>query len=272
MRVRAAVLKGFRDHFFDNGYTEVTPPALVQTQCEGGSTLFGLDYYGEPAYLTQSSQLYLETVLPSLNKVCTIAPSFRAEKSLTRRHLSEYTHVEAELPFIQFEDLLEAIEDMIIDTLHRAMQVKDIARYVAEMNPNFQIPQKPFKRMTYEDAIAWLAAHDVVNDETGKPYEFGEDIPEKPERFMTDTIGVPILLTHFPTAIKSFYMKKAPGRQDITESVDVLMPNVGEIVGGSMRISDLTELMKGYEREGIDPSPYYWFTDQRKYGSCEHGN
>jgi asparaginyl-tRNA synthetase len=198
MRVRAAVLKGFRDHFFDNGYTEVTPPALVQTQCEGGSTLFGLDYYGQPAYLTQSSQLYLETVLPSLNKVCTISPSFRAEKSLTRRHLSEYTHVEAELPFIEFEDLLVAIEDMIVDTIERAMKVKDVARYISEMNPDFVMPSRPFKRMTYEEAIEWLAEHDVINEDTKLPYVFGEDIPEKPERFMTDTIGVNRLTLTLP--------------------------------------------------------------------------
>jgi len=190
MRVRAAILKGFRDFFFNDEYTEVTPPSLVQTQCEGGSTLFGLDYYGQPAYLTQSSQLYLETALPALNRVYTIAPSFRAEKSLTRRHLSEYTHVEAEMPFVEFEDLLEAIEDCVIGSITRAFEVKNIRDYVLEMNPGFEIPTKPFKRMTYEDAIAWLAEHEVINDETGKAYEFGEDIPEKPERFMTDTIGV----------------------------------------------------------------------------------
>jgi asparaginyl-tRNA synthetase len=153
------------------------------------------------------------------------------------------------------------------------------AAIIRELNPNFKVPAKPFRRMDYSEAIVWLREHgirkDVLDAEGNKvgetDYEFGEDIPEAPERRMTDTIGEPILLCRFPKEIKSFYMKRCPEAPGLTESVDVLMPNVGEIVGGSMRIADLAELMEGYAREGIDPSPYYWFTDQRKYGTCEHG-
>jgi asparaginyl-tRNA synthetase len=137
---------------------------------------------------------------------------------------------------------------------------------VKELNPEFKRLTKPFRRMNYADAIKWLNDHGVkkdVLDENGvkigeADYEFGEDIPESPERRMTDTIGEPILLCRFPAEIKSFYMKKCSEDGRLTESVDVLMPNVGEIVGGSMRISDLDELMQGYKREQIDPSPYYW--------------
>ncbi len=252
---------------------------MVQTQVEGGSTLFKFDYYGEEAYLTQSSQLYLETVLPSVGDCFCIAESFRAEKSLTRRHLSEFTHCEGELAFIDFEQLLQFIEDMIVSVVEQIMGDPIIAQYVKELNPNFLIPTKPFKRMEYGDAIKWLKDNGVkkeIFDENNVKigevdYEFGEDIPESPERRMTDTIGEPILLCRFPTNIKSFYMKRCADNLGLTESVDVLIPGVGEIVGGSMRMSDIDELLKGYEREGINPDPYYWFNDQRKYGTCEHG-
>ncbi|KAI9088749.1 hypothetical protein DFS34DRAFT_654803 [Phlyctochytrium arcticum] len=279
LKMRALVLKAFRDFFDSRKVTEVTPPLMVQTQVEGGSTLFDFQYYGETAYLTQSSQLYLETCLASLGDVYCMAESFRAEKSHTRRHLSEYTHCEGELAFIDFEDLLNFIEDMIVSVMEQVTSDPVGSKIMKELNPDFKALKKPFKRMNYADAIKWLNDNGVkkdVLDADGKKigeadYEFGEDIPEAPERRMTDTIGEPILLCRFPTEIKSFYMKRCPEDGRLTESVDVLMPNVGEIVGGSMRITDFVELAAGYKREGIDPSPYYWYTDQRKYGTCEHG-
>ncbi|KAI8811237.1 hypothetical protein BJ742DRAFT_798680 [Cladochytrium replicatum] len=270
LKARAFVLGAFRKFFEKRRVVEVTPPLMVQTQVEGGSTLFKFDYYGEEAYLTQSSQLYLETCLPAFGDVYCIAESFRAEKSLTRRHLSQYSHCEAELAFIDFSDLLDFIEDMVVSVVDQVMADPETSAAVKQLNPNFVRPQKPFRRMNYSDAIAWLDANNV-RKEDGSKYEFGEDIPEAPERVMTDTINEPILLCRFPAEVKAFYMKRCPEDRTLTESVDVLMPGVGEIVGGSMRISDLEELFKGYEREGIDPSPYYWFTDQRRFGTCEHG-
>ncbi|KAI5466649.1 hypothetical protein BGZ63DRAFT_369169 [Mariannaea sp. PMI_226] len=270
MFVRDVVESAFQTVYKELNCKKVSPPALVQTQVEGGSTLFKFDYYGETSYLTQSSQLYLETVLPVLGDCYCIEKSFRAEKSLTRRHLSEYTHIEAELDFITFDDLLGHLEHVICRVIDLTLENPSAAEFIKKYNPEFVKPSRPFLRMRYSDAIDWLRERGIKNEE-GNDHQFGDDIAEAAERKMTDEINRPIFLTHFPTEIKAFYMQRAKDDPRVTESVDVLMPGVGEIVGGSMRIWDFDELMAGYKREGIDPSGYFWYTDQRKYGSTPHG-
>ncbi|KAJ7032756.1 asparaginyl-tRNA synthetase [Mycena alexandri] len=289
LRLRAAMLSAFRQSYATHNILEVTPPCLVQTQVEGGATLFKLDYYGQPAFLTQSSQLYLETCLPSLGDVFCVQESFRAENSHTRRHLSEYTHLEAELAFIDFNDLMHHLETIICETVDLLLANPASAALIKQLNPAFEPPSRPFMRMSYEDAITWLTEHQIQRpeeDDDGKPildaegkpkmvdHVVGDDIAEAAERQMTDIIGQPIFLFGFPAELKAFYMKKMPakdGKPTFTESCDLLIPNVGEVVGGSMRIDDMDELIAAYKREGIPTEPYYWFTDQRKYGTCQHG-
>ncbi|KAJ2330346.1 asparagine--tRNA ligase [Coemansia sp. RSA 2681] len=271
LRVRARIMRAFRDHFDGNGYFEVTPPCMVQTEVEGGSTLFEFDYYGEKAYLTQSSQLYLETCLPSLGAVYTLSESYRAEKSHTRRHLSEYTHCEAEIPFISFNDLLDTIETMVKSVVSRVWEEPATRAMITQLNPGFKPYTEPFVRMRYEEAIKWLNDRGIKRAEDGQDFEFGDDIPESPERKMTDAIGKPILLTHFPGPIKAFYMPATKEDPRVTESVDLLMPGVGEVVGGSMRIWDHDQLLAAFQNQGLNPDVYYWYLDQRKYGTCPHG-
>lgn len=270
MRVRAALLRAIRDVYEEEGLLEVTPPCMVQTQVEGGSTLFGFKYYDQDAYLTQSSQLYLETCVPALGDVYCIQESFRAEKSHTRRHLSEYTHIEAELGFLSFEDMLDHIERVIVKSVAKVVNHPIAGPLIQQLNPGFKVPSTPFMRMAYIDALDWLNEHGIPNED-GDKFKFGDDIAEAAERKMTDTIGLPIFLIRFPLEIKSFYMKRCADDPRVTESVDVLMPNVGEITGGSIRIDNYEELMDGFKREGIDAAPYYWFSDLRKYGTFPHG-
>ncbi len=265
MRFRDIMTRSFRKFFFLRDFVEVTPSTIVQTQVEGGSTLFSFKYFEEEAYLTQSSQLYLETVLPSLGNVFCVLPSFRAEKSRTRRHLTEYTHIEAEMPWFDFEDLLEFMEDMMIHVYSRAAESPIVTKFDQEVT----VPEKPFERVSYEKAIDLLREYNIKG-ESGNFLEYGEDLTEGPERMLVDTIGKPTFLTHFPDGMKPFYMKLNESNPEVMNAADLLLPNVGEIIGGSQREDDYDLLLNRMKEEGLDPTPYYWYLDQRKYGTVPH--
>lgn len=272
MLFRDYLTRYIREHFFAHDVNEVFCPELVQTQCEGGATLFKLDYYGQPAYLTQSSQLYLETCLPSLGDVFCIQSSFRAEKSKTPRHLCEFTHIEAEYGFIDFKELMDRIEDLVYDVTNRLVQGQT-GEIIKKRNPKFVALQKPFKRMTYIEAIEYCNEHKILKDPDNPDdlFQYGDDIPELAERTMVDMLGVPTFLTCFPAEMKAFYMKKCKDDPRLTESCDLLVPGVGEVVGGSMRMDQVEELLEAYAKNELNPDPYYWYVDQRKYGTCPHG-
>nr|WCZ58358.1 asparagine--tRNA ligase [Paratrimastix eleionoma] len=265
--LRSILLQEMRTFLFEKQFREVTAPSFVETQCEGGSTLFKVNYFGDDAYLTQSSQLYLEAMLPVLGNVFCCQPSFRAERSRTRRHLSEFLHLELEMPFIDFNDFLTFVETFIAAMVERMLD-----RYPTLMqavNPTLHKLKTPFRRLAYKDAIEFCKTHDIKNE--GKVMEFGDDIPEGPERKMIDMMGEPVFMTRFPAVMKSFYMKRCDDDRTLTESSDLLIPTVGEVVGGSMRMSDYDELMHALQDQHIDPANYYWYVDQRKFGSTPHG-
>lgn len=273
LKARSHLLKIIRDFYFEREYTEITPPTLVQTQVEGGSTLFKLDYYGTDAYLTQSSQLYLETVVPVTHRAYCIMPSYRAEKSRTRRHLSEYTHVEAELADVDFDVLLGSVEALVSYSMKRFYE--EMWGDILEVFPEFEfhrVPEGPFRRVRYSEAIDTLRTREYKKED-GSEFEFGDDIPDAAERYLVDILGdgCPVFLTHFLVEHKSFYMRKDEEDGDITESADLLFPGVGEILGGSMRKDMHEDLVEGFRREGIDIDPYYWYLDMARFGPCKHG-
>lgn len=270
LKLRYYIDELFRKFFRENNLIGVTPPTITGQQVEGGSTLFNVPFYKEKGYLTQSSQLYLESVLATFGNVYCIMPSYRAEKSATRRHLSEFTHVEAELSFITFEELLDFIERMIrfvVNTL-----IDEHGKLVEKLNPGFKkLDNKPFTRMTYATFIQELNDAGYLNPKTNMKYNYGDDVTESVERKFIDNYGKPVFITRFPTKMKAFYMEPCKDNKDETYSTDLLLPNVGEVVGGSMRIWDYKELENKLKENNLKVKDYKWYTDQRIYGTVPHG-
>lgn len=272
LRARSHLMALFREFFHSQEFIEISPPTFVGTQVEGGSTLFKLDYFGKEAFLTQSSQLYLESVVPVCMKSFCMVNSYRAEKSHTTRHLTEYLHVEAELADIKFNDLLNFIENMVHYVSKKFYEKfnEDIKCLYGE-DFKFHTFEKPFKRIQYKDAIEFFRTTGYKK-ETGIDFELGDDIPDAGEVYLCEKFGgnTPVFLTNFLTSTKPFYMKLAED-PDYTESIDLLWPGLGETVGGSMRKESKEDLVKSLTEEGLNLEDYTFYLDLAEYGSHSKG-
>lgn len=265
LRIRAKLLEAAREWFRLNGYTEFHAPMLITAACEGGSTLFNVKYFDRDAYLTQSWQLYAEAAIASLGKIYTVAPSFRAEKSRTRRHLTEYWHLEAEIPWCDLEGVMEIQEDLlshICQTLCK--ETSEELRLLGRDPKDLQKVQSPFEKITYDKVVEIL-------QNNGVEFEWGDDLGWVEEKQLTLMFDVPFFVTHYPTGVKAFYHKPDPMRPEVTLSADLLAPEgYGEITGGGQRIDDLDELLRRIKEENLNPEDYKWYIDLRRYGSVPH--
>ncbi|MCS7386665.1 MAG: asparagine--tRNA ligase [archaeon GB-1867-005] len=264
-KIRHEVLRSSREYFVENGWYEVSPPIIVATACEGGATLFKMKYFENEAYLTQSSQLYLEVMIFSLEKVWCLAPSFRAEKSRTRRHLCEFWHLEAEAAWMDLEGLMKLEEELVS---HICNSVADNCTKELELlgrDPDFLRSIKPpFERITYDEAINRL-------QKMGKEIRWGEDIGGDEEKLLTMNLTKPIFMYGYPLHLKAFYVKEDPKRPGIGLTVDLLAPEgYGEMATGGVREDDINKLIARIKAEGFDLSEYSWYLDLRRYGSVPH--
>jgi asparaginyl-tRNA synthetase len=265
LRVRSEVEQAIRDFFYEREFVLIDSPILTGSSVEGTSTLFETDYFGEKAYLSQSGQLYLEPAAAAFGKVYCFGPTFRAEKSKTRRHLTEFWMVEPEVAFLQFEGLVELAEDFIVSLVGRVLERcgEDLKRLERDVTKLHAI-QKPFPRTTYREAVAKLAT-------LGFPIQFGDDLGADEETALTKDLEKPLVVSRFPTAIKSFYMQPDPQDPDVVLGLDMLAPEgYGEVIGGSERISDLALLEARLEHHKLPRESYEWYLDVRRYGTFPH--
>jgi len=259
-KIRSEIFRAIHDFYRKRGYYEVQSPIFTGCACEGGTTLFEVKYFGDKAFLSQSWQLYAEAMIQSLEKIYTIAPSFRAEKSRTRRHLTEYWHHEMETAWMGHEELMEFEEDLILYIIEHVLkccekELKDLGRDVSELKKI----KKPFLRITYKDAVKKI----------GK--KWGDEITDKEEKELLEKLGdKPTFLTSFPRDMKAFYMRPDPKDPKVVLASDLLVPDVGEITGGSERIYDIKELLESMKIYKIDKKHYEWYIDLRRYGTVPH--
>jgi len=264
MRVRSEVLSLTHDFFKQNEFIEVSPPMFITSACEGGSTLFGLKYFDRNLYLTQSAQLYLEVLIYSLEKVYCVAPSFRAEKSRTIRHLTEYWHIEAEQAFADMSDLMRLEEELLAHVCHGTAErcKKEIEELGADISKLTSV-KTPFPRITYTEAIERLNAK-------GFHIKWGEDMGYDEEKAIAEEFGKPFFVYDYPKQIKAFYCKTHRDRPEIAMSTDILVPRIGEISTGGAREDDKDVLIARIREMGLKEEDYDWYIDLRRYGTVPH--
>ena len=266
MRIRDAIQFALREFFAERGFACMDSPMFTPNACEGTSTLFEVPYFDTKAFLTQSGQLYAEASAMALGKVYTFGPTFRAEKSKTRRHLTEFWMLEPEVAFADLADIMELAEDMLCHAVGRVLERRRPELDALERDVSkLEAIQKPFPRITYDQAAAILAEH------PDSSFRSGDDFGAADETILSERYDRPLMITHYPAAVKAFYMKRDPDALDRCLCVDVLgSEGVGELIGGSQREDDLELLLARIDEHELPREEFEWYLDLRRYGSVPH--
>ena len=269
LKIRSTVFGAIHEFFRKNGFYEYQSPIFQAVQCEGGSDLFSVNYFDKKdVFLSQSWQLYAEPAIFSLEKIYTIAPSFRAEPSKTSRHLTEYWHAEMEVAWCEFKDIYTYGEKLLKHVVKQVLEknaeeLKILGRDISKLEP---VVKKPFVRMTYTEALK------ILKEKCDMDVEWGKDLRTIEEEKLTLLYDVPIICTHYPKKVKAFYMMEDPKNKETVQGCDFLAPEGhGEIIGGSQREHDLTKIKQRLLAQGEDPGQYEFYLDTRRYGSVPHG-
>ena len=271
LRVRAEIIKAARDFFDDRGFTLTDPPILTPAACEGTTTLFPVDYFEEEAFLTQSGQLYIEATAMALGKVYSFGPTFRAEKSKTRRHLTEFWMVEPEVAYLQLDGLMELAEQFITFIVKRCLErrapdLQTIGRDIAKLEKI----DVPFPRISYDDAVNMLQEGHAKGELENK-FEWGGDLGSPDETYISSRFERPVMIHRYPASVKAFYMEPDPQRPDLALCVDVLAPEgYGEIIGGSQRMGSYERLLQRIHEHELPEEAFKWYLDLRKFGGVPH--
>ncbi|MGA7906795.1 MAG: asparagine--tRNA ligase [Candidatus Sulfotelmatobacter sp.] len=272
LRVRAEIIKAVRDFFDERGFTLTDPPIITPAACEGTSTLFPVDYFDEQAYLTQSGQLYIEATAMALGKVYSFGPTFRAEKSKTRRHLTEFWMVEPEVAYAQLDDIMDLAEGLISFVVKRCLErrradLQTIGRDISKLEKI----EPPFPRISYDDAVKNLKEGHAKGALEAK-FEWGGDLGSPDETYLSAQFDKPVMVHRYPAKVKAFYMEPDPERPELALCVDVLAPEgYGEIIGGSQRMASHELLLQRIHEHGLPEEAFKWYLDLRKFGSVPHG-
>lgn len=271
LRIRAEIIKAVRDYLDEQGFVLTDPPILTPAACEGTSTLFPVEYFGEEAYLTQSGQLYVESTALALGKVYSFGPTFRAEKSKTRRHLTEFWMVEPEIAFCDLDGVMELAEQFLSFIVERVLarrgaELKVIQRDVTKL----EAIKPPFPRLSYDEAVAMLnEAH--TKGLLDNAFEYGNDFGSPDETYLSSQFDRPVMVHRYPADVKAFYMEPDPKNPKYALCVDVLAPEgYGEIIGGSQRIASYDLLKQRIEDHKLPLEAFQWYLDLRRYGSVPH--
>ena len=268
LKVRSNVFKAIHEYFRKNGYYESHSPFFTPTQCEGGSTLFKVDYFGKPMYLSQSWQLYAEAIIFSLEKIYCIAPSFRAERSKTSRHLTEYWHAEMESAWIDLKELTELAEGLIKHIVKTVLdenqeELKILERDIEKLKISLN---KKFPTISYEEAL------ELLDKKKKMKVKWGKDLRTIEEEKLVELYDTPVFVINYPKEIKAFYMKEDENNKKTVLCFDCLAPEgYGEVIGGSERETDIKKIEERLKKQGEKVKDYEWYLELRKYGSVPHG-